>query len=110
NEIDKIKTADHLVVWPATRKIGRPVNPVIERAGEMEVRRDQSLDCRTILGNVGFVSRARDCDDVLCAGSFFFCHRLKTQCYFAFASGSMIPKSRPDPPRKRANRPSGLPS
>src|SRR5206468_6881075 len=41
NEIDKLETLHHLTVRPATCKVGRPINPVIKRAGEMEVRRDQ---------------------------------------------------------------------
>ena len=43
NEIDKVKILDYLAVRPATCKICRPVNPVIKRAGEMEVRSEQPL-------------------------------------------------------------------
>jgi len=65
NEIDKIETADPFAVRLATRKIGRAVNAVIKRTGEVEIRGDQFLDCRTILSHIGFVSCARDCDDIV---------------------------------------------
>jgi hypothetical protein len=74
NEIDEIEILERLAVRPATCKIGRPVNPVIQRTCEMEVRRDQGLNCRTILGNIGLVSGAFDCNVIGCL-AFFLRHR-----------------------------------
>src|SRR4029078_4444064 len=74
NEIDKIEILDRLAIWPATCKICRPVNPVIKRAGEMEIRREQPLDRRAIFGNIGLVSGACDCHVIVCL-AFFLLHR-----------------------------------
>src|SRR6476646_7159055 len=75
NEIDKIETAERLAVRPATRKVGRTVNPGINRAGEMEVMRDQFLNCRAIFAYISVVSSARDCDVIVCFACFLR-HRL----------------------------------
>ena len=44
NEIFKLETVDPLAVWPATRKICRAINSVIERTREMKVRGNQFLN------------------------------------------------------------------
>jgi len=47
------------------------VDPVIQRAGEVEVRCDQFLNRRAILRDIRFVSSARDRDNIICPGDFF---------------------------------------
>jgi hypothetical protein len=74
HELDEIETRDVLAVRPATRKVGRAVNPVIKWAGKVEVSCDQSLNYLTTLGNIGFVCSAYDCDDIVCRSIFFLCH------------------------------------
>jgi hypothetical protein len=71
NEVFILETVDPLAVWPATRKICRAINSVIERTREMKVRGNQFLNASTILLNVGLLRRARDFDALADVGHLF---------------------------------------
>ena len=53
NDAYKLVPRDRFAIRPTPREIGRPVNPVIERAREMEVVGNQGLYRRPILISVG---------------------------------------------------------
>ena len=37
DEIDEFEALDDLAVWPASAEVGLPVEPIVERAGEMKI-------------------------------------------------------------------------
>ena len=60
HNVDEIELGDCRAIWPAVGKIGRPVDMVIKRAGEMEIIGDQLVDCCAILVDVSKITRAGD--------------------------------------------------
>jgi hypothetical protein len=56
----EIETDDRRAVRPATRKIGRTVDPVIERACEMKIVRNERLDRLPVFVEISPVARSRE--------------------------------------------------
>jgi hypothetical protein len=94
-EVNELEAVNPFAVRPATRKISRAINPVIKRAGKVEVSCDQFFNGRAVLCHIGFVSRARDRDKNICSGDIslgrflgslpgFDCHFVR---FFLLVSG-----------------------
>src|SRR5262245_6860494 len=56
DQTDEIERVNELAVGPASRKIRRPIDVVIERARKVEVFRDQCVDGGAVLSDIGLVA------------------------------------------------------
>jgi hypothetical protein len=58
--MDEFEANDGFAIWPASREIGRPVDPIVERACEMETLVDQGLYRRPVFVHVGEITCSGD--------------------------------------------------
>jgi hypothetical protein len=58
--MDEFEANDGFTIRPASREVGRPVDPIVERAREMKTFVDQGLDRRPVFVHVGEITRAGD--------------------------------------------------
>src|SRR3954462_12745904 len=65
-EIDKVERLDRLAVRPASMEVGFAIEPIIERAREVKILRNQSLERHPIFCYVGVIGCSRDRSVVGC--------------------------------------------
>src|SRR4029450_3269439 len=55
-QMDEFESENRLVVRPAPFEVGRAVDPIVERAGEMEIVSDDALDGRAVAVGVCLIA------------------------------------------------------